>query len=86
MTKRHQKVTGTEQNFPINIMVKRQYVHVFVEIVSVFHNGGHYDPIVEAILFGSYARGDAEPGSDIDVLILVAFSELNSYCAEPWLL
>lgn len=25
----------------------------------------------EAILFGSYARGDAEPGSDIDVLILV---------------
>ena len=26
---------------------------------------------VEAILFGSYARGDAETGSDIDVLILV---------------
>lgn len=26
---------------------------------------------VDAILFGSYARGDAEPGSDIDVLLLV---------------
>ena len=26
---------------------------------------------IEAILFGSYARGDADPGSDIDVLILV---------------
>lgn len=26
---------------------------------------------IEAILFGSYARGDAEPGSDIDVLVLV---------------
>lgn len=26
---------------------------------------------IEAILFGSYARGDAEPGSDIDVLLLV---------------
>ncbi len=26
---------------------------------------------IEAILFGSYTRGDAEPGSDIDVLILV---------------
>ena len=26
---------------------------------------------IKAILFGSYARGDAEPGSDIDVLILV---------------
>ena len=26
---------------------------------------------IEAILFGSYARGDAGPGSDIDVLVLV---------------
>lgn len=26
---------------------------------------------IDAILFGSYARGDAEFGSDIDVLILV---------------
>ena len=26
---------------------------------------------IEAILFGSYARGDADPGSDIDVLLLV---------------
>ena len=26
---------------------------------------------VDTILFGSYARGDEEPGSDIDVLVLV---------------
>ena len=26
---------------------------------------------MEAILFGSFARGDAEPGSDVDVLVLV---------------
>lgn len=26
---------------------------------------------IEAILFGSYVRDDAEPGSDIDVLLLV---------------
>ena len=26
---------------------------------------------IDAILFGSYARGDAESGSDIDVLLLV---------------
>lgn len=26
---------------------------------------------IEAILFGSYARGDADAGSDIDVLLLV---------------
>ena len=36
----------------------------------------------EAILFGSYARGDAEPDSDLDVLLLVdmprdAISERN---------
>ena len=29
---------------------------------------------IEAILFGSYARGDADSGSDIDVLFLVAAS------------
>lgn len=29
---------------------------------------------IEAILFGSYARGDTDPGSDIDVLLLVDVS------------
>lgn len=39
------------------------------------------DHIKEAILFGSYARNEAEKGSDIDVLILVDLSreELPKY-------
>jgi predicted nucleotidyltransferase len=28
-------------------------------------------PVLSIILFGSRARGDAEPGSDMDVLVLV---------------
>jgi predicted nucleotidyltransferase len=27
--------------------------------------------LIQMVLFGSYARGDAEPGSDIDVLIVL---------------
>ena len=38
---------------------------------------------IEAILFGSYARGDAEPGSDIDGLILVGASRQN-ISARNW--
>lgn len=38
---------------------------------------------IEAILFGSYARGDAELGSDIDVLILVDASR-QDISARNW--
>ena len=38
---------------------------------------------IEAILFGSYARGDGEPGSDIDVLILVDASR-QDISARNW--
>ena len=38
---------------------------------------------VEAILFGSYARGDTEPGSDIEVLILVDASR-QDISARNW--
>lgn len=38
---------------------------------------------IETILFGSYARGDAEPGSDIDVLILVDASR-QDISARNW--
>lgn len=38
---------------------------------------------IEAILFGSYARGDAAPGSDIDVLILVDASR-QDISARNW--
>lgn len=38
---------------------------------------------VEVILFGSYARGDAEPGSDIDILVLVDASR-EDISAQNW--
>lgn len=38
---------------------------------------------IEAILFGSYARSNAEPGSDIDVLILVDASR-QDISARNW--
>lgn len=38
---------------------------------------------IEVILFGSYARGDAEPGSDIDVLLLVDASR-EDISARNW--
>ena len=38
---------------------------------------------IDAILFGSYARGDAEPGADIDVLLLVDASR-QDISARNW--
>ena len=38
---------------------------------------------IEATLFGSYARGDAQPGSDIDVLLLVDTSR-EDISARNW--
>ena len=38
---------------------------------------------IEAILFGSYARGDADSGSDIDVLLLVDASR-QDISARNW--
>lgn len=44
-----------------------QIVEELMDGVSVIFAKGQ----METILFGSYARGDAEEGSDIDVLFLV---------------
>lgn len=49
-----------------NQEVKKIVEELYGSIASLFSQNK-----IEAILFGSYARGGAEPGSDIDVLLLV---------------
>lgn len=44
----------------------------------------HYDPTATTIIYGSEARGDARPDSDIDVLILVDSSHLTPKQAENY--
>ena len=39
------------------------------EIREILHPIFHSQPIVTAILFGSYAKGNATPLSDVDILI-----------------
>lgn len=42
---------------------------LYVQLEGLF--GAH---LKEVVLFGSYARGDADEGSDVDVLVLVDLS------------
>ncbi|MDR1003898.1 MAG: nucleotidyltransferase domain-containing protein [Prevotellaceae bacterium] len=52
-------------------MKRREIVH---RIADVMH---HTAPDAQTILYGSEARGDARPDSDIDLLILIDGSELT---------
>ena len=45
--------------------LSREEIETSIKILLDKYNGKY------AILFGSYARGDADPGSDIDELLLV---------------
>lgn len=61
-----------------NLEVRKIIEELCVSMASLFPQDQ-----IEAILFGSYARGDAEPGSDIDVLILVDASR-QDISAQNW--
>lgn len=55
------------------------------EIVNEIREAIHkVDPNATAILYGSEARGDARPDSDIDVLILVDGDKLSPKRADEY--
>jgi len=43
-----------------------------IEIIQDFFSG---KPVLKAYLFGSYSRNDADPGSDIDILVDLDYSQ-----------
>jgi len=81
----------------MSIVQKNRFEHltdkeqqVALEFVARVHqrfNG----QLVSAVLFGSRARGEAEPGSDMDVLIVLSNAnpetqkEIRYLAAEVWL-
>ena len=36
-------------------------------------------PVLKAWLFGSFARGEETPGSDVDILVLLDYSKLDGF-------
>lgn len=67
-----------ERRMRTNLEVRKIIAELCSSMASLFPQNQ-----IEAILFGSYARGDAEPGSDIDVLILVDASR-QDISAQNW--
>jgi len=49
---------------------KREVAAILAELKRAFQ-AIYGDRLVKMVLFGSHARGDAEPGSDIDVLVVL---------------
>ena len=43
-----------------------------IEVIQDFFSG---KPVLKAYLFGSYSRNEAEPGSDIDILVDLDYSQ-----------
>ena len=68
MQKKPRGIVATTKGF---IMKRKEVVHLISEAIH------KVEPTATAILYGSEARGDARPDSDIDVLILLEGEHLN---------
>lgn len=52
-------------------MISQQSLSQLLEEVYQHAVGEHGDKLDSVILYGSYARGEADPESDVDIMILV---------------
>jgi len=64
-------------------MRSRQFVNGLVQELCTGLRPLFPDSAMEAILFGSYARGDAENDSDLDVMVLVDASR-EDIAGKTW--
>lgn len=58
-------------------MAKIKYKDIIIKIIGIYH------PDAKVYLFGSYARGTNEPGSDIDIAIDVGRKLTLSELRDP---
>ncbi len=56
------------------------YLHEILAKLRVYLEQEYGDQLVQVLLFGSQARGDAQPDSDIDVLVVLR--DMVDACTE----
>lgn len=54
--------------------MKHQQLSEIIEFIKSWFNHHYSEQIAEIILYGSQARGEAEPESDIDLLIVMKYA------------
>jgi predicted nucleotidyltransferase len=54
-----------------DIEIVKESIKKYLELLQLYHI-----KVIDAYLFGSYSRGDADENSDIDILVELDYSKL----------